>query len=248
MRRSVLGLAAAAPLLASAALMLYLATVDVVQAVKLDLWRRLVGLVLLAWLIYLADLALTDRRSRGTKLLWALGLLVAWPLAMPIYLFHKEPHLSPLSRSGDTPSTTDAPRGGAARHDRASAEAERIRAAVDELAARGIGRSSSAPPLYRLAWRWGWHVPPPCFQTVREIVRLQGLAIAAAIVLMAWVPLIFASASTSLPGVVFVATCFVILPLVGSVVGLAGALAGALYSRHQRRQLQLPLWADYDPH
>ena len=103
-RRSVLGLAVAVPVLACATLALYLINVDVAQVAKLDLWRRLVQLVMLAWLIYLVDITLNGRLSPGAKLLWAMGVLIVWPLAMPVYLLDRVPRFETPPRRCGSPT------------------------------------------------------------------------------------------------------------------------------------------------
>ena len=142
---------------------------------------------------------------------------------------------------------TDATSSRAGRRARPLTEAERIQAAIDDLTAKGAGLWRIAPPVYRFAWRCGWHVPPPYYQTVLEIVRFQGLGFGVAFVLILWVTLIGAVITTSLAGVVLAAICFVIVPMVGSVLGFAFALTSALDSRHQRRKCRLPLWPSYVP-
>lgn len=34
---------------------------------------------------------------------------------------------------------------------------------MEDLAARGVGKFTSAPPLFRLAWKLGYQVKPPLF-------------------------------------------------------------------------------------
>jgi hypothetical protein len=41
---------------------------------------------------------------------------------------------------------------------------EQIDRLLDEMARRGVGKFTVAPPLYRLLWRIGFEVPPPLFQ------------------------------------------------------------------------------------
>lgn len=43
----------------------------------------------------------------------------------------------------------------------------RMVAITDELYAQGVGRYTSAPPVFRLAWRLGYDVKPPPRPDVR---------------------------------------------------------------------------------
>jgi hypothetical protein len=54
---------------------------------------------------------------------------------------------------------------------------EKIAAAVAELVARGVGKSTAAPILYRILWRLGVHLPPPLFQNFLANVTIQGTSI-----------------------------------------------------------------------
>lgn len=236
-RRALLALAAAAPVLASGVLLLYLTQVEVAGDHKLVLWRRLLQLLLCAVLVYLVDIALDRGPTAGRKLLWAAALPAAWPLAMPLYLLARVPR--PGAGAGRAAGVAVA--SVSARPER---EAERLRSAIDLLGARGLPRPQIAPPFYRLAWRFGWPLPPPLFQTPFEIVRVQGLSIAILLVVVLWLGLLGSGLVLELRGVVVAATYLVILPLLGSTVGLAIALTRALHCRQRRRQLGLPRWQE----
>lgn len=41
----------------------------------------------------------------------------------------------------------------------------RMLAIVEDLYAQGVGRYTSAPPAYRLAWRLGIRIPPPLYRS-----------------------------------------------------------------------------------
>jgi len=40
---------------------------------------------------------------------------------------------------------------------------EKVARMMEDLAARGVGKFTSAPPLFRLAWKLGLQVKPPLF-------------------------------------------------------------------------------------
>jgi hypothetical protein len=110
---------------------------------------------------------------------------------------------------------------------------EKINAALDDLKARGVSKSSAAPPVYRLLWALGIHIPPPHFQSFLGLFALQGLS--------------FALIMTSVLFAVMQPNEFGLLALVGVGSGLLFGLLMASFMQIQRRRLGLPRWDDYTP-
>ena len=46
---------------------------------------------------------------------------------------------------------------------------------VEELHAQGVARYTTAPPLYRLAWRLGLEIPPPLYQPFKTLAVNFGI-------------------------------------------------------------------------
>lgn len=46
---------------------------------------------------------------------------------------------------------------------------QRMLAIADELSEQGVGRYASAPPIYRLAWRLGFRIRPPHYQSFASL-------------------------------------------------------------------------------
>jgi membrane associated rhomboid family serine protease len=100
---------------------------------------------------------------------------------------------------------------------------------VEELAAQGVGRSTSAPPAYRLAWRLGLRVRPPLYQSFAALVVGMGALFGVLWGLFMWV--IFWRPDGHSP------TSAIVTALV------TGALFGlliALFYRWKARSLRLP--------
>ena len=112
---------------------------------------------------------------------------------------------------------------------------EKIDAAVDDLASRGVAWQTAAPPHYRLFWAVGWHVPPPPFQSFLGLVLVNGLFFGVLFAAMAWVAERHHSPLE-------------LMLTIGPIGGLvAGLVCGGIYRFHKWR-LGLPRWADYNPH
>jgi hypothetical protein len=100
---------------------------------------------------------------------------------------------------------------------------------IEELAAQGVGRSTAAPPVYRLAWRLGLRIPPPLYQSfgARSLGTGTGFALSYGLVMwnLVWRP----DGQTPMHAIV--------LSLI------AGALFGlfmGLFYRWKARSLRLP--------
>jgi hypothetical protein len=110
---------------------------------------------------------------------------------------------------------------------------EKINAALEDLKGRGVSKSSAAPPVYRLMWALGIHIPPPHFQSFLGLFALQGFFF----------------------GLIMTVVLFAILPtneiemllLVGAGSGLVFGLLMATFMNIYKRKLGLPAWDDYTP-
>jgi hypothetical protein len=106
---------------------------------------------------------------------------------------------------------------------------QRMLAITDELHAQGVGRYTSAPPIYRLAWRFGLHVPPPLYQSFRSLAVGLGISFSVLWGLPMWF-LIGRAEAGSIP-----------IAVVASL--LAGAFFGpsmGAYYRWKASKLRLP--------
>src|SRR5215471_7502388 len=111
---------------------------------------------------------------------------------------------------------------------------EKIDAAVEELRDRRVRSTTAAPPLYRLLWTIGIHVPPPLFQSFLGVITVQG----------AFFGLFMSGfvAFLSGPG-----DRWELAIELGLASGLVFGLLMAAYFRWYARRLGLPRWADYCP-
>jgi hypothetical protein len=57
---------------------------------------------------------------------------------------------------------------------------------VKELEAQGVNRYTSAPPIYRLAWRLGFRVKPPLYQSFGVRTVIFGLSFVIVFVVGQW--------------------------------------------------------------
>lgn len=124
-------------------------------------------------------------------------------------------------------------------------ESKKIEAAFADLKARGVRPREIAPPVYRLAWRLGWRLAPPHFQSFGGVLLTHLVTVMALAALIMWPLLTLLD-----PGVerrVFVVTLFVLVPAAGFVFGLVLGLAGAAWYRKEARRLRLPSWRSYRP-
>ncbi|CAN5191324.1 hypothetical protein BH23GEM2_BH23GEM2_23140 [soil metagenome] len=64
----------------------------------------------------------------------------------------------------------------------------RMLAITDELHTKGVGRYTSAPPIFRLAWRLGYDVKPPLYQSFSAIAISGAVWFAVVWGLFAWFP------------------------------------------------------------
>ena len=112
---------------------------------------------------------------------------------------------------------------------------EKIDAAVEYLKARKVGGSTAAPPLWRLFWALGLHVPPPHFLNFGSITLVAGLPFGLAISVFSFLVTSFAAGE----------------PLAGSYLllgcggGLFFGLGLAAYYRWSAGQMGLPSWRDF---
>jgi hypothetical protein len=108
-------------------------------------------------------------------------------------------------------------------------------AIVEELHAQGVGRYTSAPPIYRLAWRLGFHVPPPHYHSFRALALEMGAPFG-----LLWAPLmwvLFWRSDRNFPtGTIAAGTVVVAALLAG--IGFGLSLAG--YYRRQAESVRLP--------
>jgi hypothetical protein len=106
---------------------------------------------------------------------------------------------------------------------------ERMLRITDELAAQGVGRSTSAPPYYRLAWRLGLRTRPPLYQSFAALALGMGASFAVLTGLLMW--LLF-----RVPEGLSVTRVLGLILAAGAVFGLTMAS----YFRWKARTLQLP--------
>ena len=100
---------------------------------------------------------------------------------------------------------------------------------VEQLHAQGVGRYTSAPPAYRLAWRLGVRVRPPIYQSFSTAALQMGVGFAVGWGVLMWV-------------LFWRAEQYSLLLMVAMSLG-AGAgfgLSMASYFRWKRKGLRLP--------
>jgi len=111
---------------------------------------------------------------------------------------------------------------------------EKIALAQEELAARGVGKMTVAPPLFLLAWKLGVAIPPPHFLGFGPLAFLMGGSFGVLWGVIMW---LFVWSHQGMPVVG-----------AGSAALAAGVLFGvalASYYRWNARRLSLPSWRDY---
>jgi len=111
---------------------------------------------------------------------------------------------------------------------------EKVDAFVNELAQRGVGKYTTAPPLYRLLWRLGIEVPPPHFAGFWSLTLLMGVFFAVFWGLFMW---LFLWRGQDMPIAVGI--------VVAVIAGLLFGATMAAYYRWRARKLELPRWEDY---
>jgi hypothetical protein len=100
---------------------------------------------------------------------------------------------------------------------------------ADDLHGQGVGRYTSAPPFYRAAWRLGFRIRPPLYQTFAELAIGMGTGFGLGWGLLAWI-LVWGPEGRPVTDVI-VAT------LVG---GVSFGLIMAAYYRWKAHRLRLP--------
>lgn len=106
---------------------------------------------------------------------------------------------------------------------------KRMLQVVDELHAQGVGRYTSAPPLYRLAWRLGIHVPPPMYRSFRAVALELGASFAVGYGLLMWLFFWRADQHSALRMVV-----------TAVIAGVGFGWGMAMWYRHRFRSVRLP--------
>jgi tetratricopeptide (TPR) repeat protein len=106
----------------------------------------------------------------------------------------------------------------------------KVRAALEMLAAAGIGRSNT-PPIYRLLWRLGLDVPPPHFAGFVSNCANTGIAFG----VIAWVYLLgrFNAPTARIPQFLEFS----------AAAGLLVGVSMAVYFRHGATKYRLPPWS-----
>jgi hypothetical protein len=111
---------------------------------------------------------------------------------------------------------------------------EKVDHLLNDLAQRGVGKYSAAPPIYRLLWRMGYQVPPPHFAGFWPLALIMGAFFAVLWGLLMWV---FFWRGESMP---------IAIAIVSSLItGLLFGVAMAAYFRWSAKRLGLPRWEDY---
>ena len=108
---------------------------------------------------------------------------------------------------------------------------EKIRHLLEDFGRRGINRFTTAPPLYRLLWRFGFEAVPPHFAGFLSLAVLAGAYFGMAFAIIVWftgVPVLVAAGG-------------------GGIVGPIFGVTLAAYYRRQNRKLNLARWEDYPP-
>lgn len=112
----------------------------------------------------------------------------------------------------------------------------RLRPALALLDTKGLGKSTYAPPLFRLLWRLGIKVPPPHMAGFAFNSMLMGGFFGVCWSLLMWLML---WGRHGMP-----------LAMVAIAALLAGALFGlamAWYMRYSARKRAIPRWQDFMP-
>jgi hypothetical protein len=119
---------------------------------------------------------------------------------------------------------------------------DKIALAVADLRARGVWRSTAAPPLYRLLWRLGVAAPPPLFQSFLSLTGVLGAFFGLSLALAYGTALFVAAPDLAGPGERSLAAV-----TTGVLAGLLFGLPMAVYYRWYARRLGLPAWDEYVP-
>ena len=108
----------------------------------------------------------------------------------------------------------------------------RVQALYRHLDKLGASRIDVVPPLWRLLWRFGFHLAPPPFQSFGFNAVLTGGSFAIALGLFLWW-----ISPQSYPLPTFVGYM--------AFISVAFGLAMATYARYLARRFQLGNWDDY---
>jgi len=105
---------------------------------------------------------------------------------------------------------------------------------VSDLASRGVGKMTIAPPAFALAWKLGIPIPPPHFLSFGTLALMMGGFFGVFWGILMW--LVFWKRETLPAGGAFVASL---------IAGILYGLVMASYYRWKARKLGLPSWRDY---
>jgi hypothetical protein len=111
---------------------------------------------------------------------------------------------------------------------------EKVDYLLNDLAQRGVGKYTTAPPLYRLLWKLGIDVPPPHFAGFWPLAITMGVFFAVFWGIFMW---FFLWRSEGTPPAVAVGSSL--------IAGVLFGLIMAAYYRWRASKLALPRWEDY---
>jgi hypothetical protein len=103
---------------------------------------------------------------------------------------------------------------------------------IADLKKRGIGESTAAPPMWKLAWRLGMDLPPPHFMGFISLAVVTGVPFGLLWGMAMWLliwrgrPVWISATAAAVAGVLF-------------------GLVMAGYYRYSARRLKLPSWQKY---
>jgi general stress protein CsbA len=112
---------------------------------------------------------------------------------------------------------------------------EKVALLVADLKAKGVNRYTTAPPLFRLVWSFGFELSPPFYISFFPIMLFAASWFGTWMGVCTWLIFMRRRRSLTLTGF--------LLP-----IGVASLLFGfyvALYYRWKAKQLNLPEWRDY---
>ena len=111
---------------------------------------------------------------------------------------------------------------------------EKVTFMIADLQERGVGKRTSAPPVFRLLWKMGWQVTPPLFQPFGSLFVGFGSSFAIGWGTLMWfglwrrqgIPVTVVAGGSLAAGILF-------------------GLAMAGFMRWKAKKLGLPSWTDY---
>lgn len=120
---------------------------------------------------------------------------------------------------------------------------EKIRWMMEDLEKRGVGRWTSAPPIFRLLWRMGGRVPPPCFLPWGRLVLVFGIPFGVGATVVSVLGVHLVASARPLPALEsrLATLAWAVGPLCGAGFG-AGM---AFWTRRRASALALPPWHAY---